>query len=154
MLSNHYRMKPRATLVTLIACVFILVFTYTGSSKLLAIDTFQQQLLASPGLGAVAYGTSWTIPLCELFVATLLVFPSSRYVGLVSSMILMIGFTTYIAAMILGVDKLPCACGGILTMLTWKQHLWLNGVLTVLAAIGVYAEHKNLFAIKQDMPKT
>jgi hypothetical protein len=56
--------------------------------------------------------------------------------------VMMIIFTIYILAIIRFSKHLPCSCGGIISELSWKEHLFLNVFLILLAAIGIRALKK------------
>jgi Methylamine utilisation protein MauE len=60
-----------------------------------------------------------------------------RLEGLCAAFGLMILFTFYIAAIMTFSKELPCACGGVLSMLHWKGHLVFNIVFVGLAAMGI-----------------
>jgi hypothetical protein len=47
--------------------------------------------------------------------------------GLYASLVLMLAFTIYTAAVLLHAFKyVPCSCGGVIRKLTWPQHLVFN----------------------------
>ena len=134
-------MKRKPT-VNLISAVFIFLFTYTATSKLVAFASFQSTLGKLPVIGSFSPVLAILLPLSELVIATLLFFPASRRIGAFASLIIMLLFTTYIGWAILLDVKLPCSCGGILQSLNWRQHLWLNIFLTLLAWIMLSMQKK------------
>jgi hypothetical protein len=52
----------------------------------------------------------------------------------------MIAFTLYIGAIMTFNKELPCSCGGIISLLSWKEHLVFNSVFILLAFAGVMLE--------------
>jgi len=120
------------------AALFILLFVYTASSKLMDLQRFRAVLDTSPLIGPYSKMVALLIPLTELITAALLVFPGTRKRGLVLSLILMVLFTLYLFYMILFTSHLPCSCGGVIQALSWSQHLALNITLTAMAAWAVF----------------
>jgi len=100
-------------------------------------ETFIIQLNKSPLLADYSGAVSWFIPLLELFITVLLLFRITRLPGLLASFSLMILFTFYIIAILGFSEYIPCSCGGILSKMTWGQHLVFNAAFCVLAVIGI-----------------
>ena len=137
-------MKPSALAKTteIISALFILLFVYTATSKLMTHRLFTITLAESPLLNFASGFIGWAIPLIEILISMMLFVPSFRRGGLVASLILMIVFTIYIVYMLMTASHLPCSCGGIINKLSWKQHLWLNVFLAALAATGLYLSNR------------
>jgi len=131
-------MKPvkKTIAIDIISALFILLFVYTATSKLFEHQSFRAVLSLSPLIGSKAETLSWILPMLELFTAALLFIPSYRKYGFVSSFILMLLFTIYVAYMILFAANLPCSCGGVISAMTWSQHLVFNIFFTALAFIS------------------
>lgn len=145
-------MKPlKKTIATdIISALFILLFVYTATSKLFEHNTFKAILSQSPLVGPEANILSWILPILELFTAALLLIPSYRMYGFISSFILMLLFTIYVAYMILFAGNLPCSCGGIISAMTWSQHLIFNIFFSALAAIALHLTKRNKLFIAID----
>ena len=139
-------------IIEVIAALLILLFLYTGLSKLHARENFFGVLSFSPLIKSNAYLLSWVIPIVEILIGALLFFPVTRKMGFISSFILMIFFTACIAYMLLFSSNLPCACGGVLRKMSWPQHLVFNIFFTGLSAWGLWLCYKQNFfiAIKQE----
>ncbi|HSU26792.1 MAG TPA: MauE/DoxX family redox-associated membrane protein [Chitinophagaceae bacterium] len=135
-------------LIDIIAAIFILLFTYTAISKLRDHTKFYYTIRRSPLIGDKAAFVSWALPFNELFVAALLFFLSTRALGLKISFALMVLFTLYIGYMLAFTSHLPCSCGGVISHLSWKNHLYLNIGLTLLAGWGIWLMNKT----KKQMP--
>jgi hypothetical protein len=132
----------------IISAVFILLFVYTATSKLLAHNAF---LITLKETGVISFASgflSWTIPAIEIIISFLLLIPNYRTIGLMSSFGLMLLFTIYIAYMLITSSHLPCSCGGIIGKLSWKAHLWLNIFLTMLAATAIYLNKRPKFLLQ------
>ncbi|SHN11971.1 MauE/DoxX family redox-associated membrane protein [Flavobacterium xinjiangense] len=119
-----------------ICLLYILLFVYAAVSKLLDFQNFQAQLGQSPLLSAFTGIVSWVVPIAELFIALLLIFPKYRLAGLFSAFSLMVLFTTYIIIILNFSSFIPCSCGGILEKLGWTEHLIFNIGFILLAVIG------------------
>lgn len=143
-------MKPLALTKTIeaISAVFILLFIYTGITKLQAHKIFLITLTSSPLLSFASDFLSWAIPVVELIIVAALFIPRYRVTGLKASAVLMALFTTYIGYMLLTASKLPCSCGGIIKKLSWEQHLWLNVFLTLLALTAIYLQRRLKFLLQ------
>ncbi len=117
--------------------LFIILFTYAAISKLLDYENFKLLLKQSPFLGAHSNLLGWGIPAAELIIATLFFFPKLSLEALWSSLFLMVIFTAYIIIVLNFSESIPCSCGGIISSLSWNQHLYFNIGFIVLAACGI-----------------
>ena len=124
----------------LIASVLIFLFVYAASSKLLAWHSFASVLRQSPLIGNYAVLIAWVIPITEIAVGALLLFSTTRLTGLYNALALLTAFTMYIAYMVGFSSHLPCSCGGVLSQLTWKQHLVFNFFFMIISVKGIILE--------------
>lgn len=129
-------MKANAAAVC-IACLLIVLFSYTALSKLFHYTFFRMVLGQAPLLKTGAAVTAVLLPLTELFIALLLVFPVTRLRGLYASLALLSLFTAYLLYMIVFAPHLPCSCGGVIGKMSWRQHLVFNGVFIGLTVVGI-----------------
>jgi uncharacterized membrane protein YphA (DoxX/SURF4 family) len=127
----------RATIAKLIAFLFIILFLYTGISKLMDFDVAKEQIALTTLLAPIAGFVVIFIPAAEIITSILLFFPKTRIYGLRASLALMLAFIGYIVYLLNYNDQLPCTCGGVLEQLSWPQHLILNSVLILLAIIAL-----------------
>ncbi len=120
-----------------------LLFVYTAATKILEHDRFVFQLRVSPLPLIVEFAVlwSWLVPLSEAFIAALLLTGIfvERWLakGLWASLLLMWCFEIYIAAMFFSGRDLPCACGGIISRLSWEGHLFFNGLVILLNVLAL-----------------
>lgn len=135
-------------IIEIIAALFILVFVYTAMSKLFTLHTFTITLKNSPLIAFAGGALSWFVPAVELAISALLFFPATRKTGLMATLSLMTTFTLYIAYMLFTSAQLPCSCGGIISTLSWEQHLWINVFLTTLAAAAVFLNKRLNFLLQ------
>jgi len=113
--------------------LLILLFTYTGISKLSGHEQFAAQLSLQAQISHVAFLLSWLLPIAELLTVLFLLVERTLLIGLLSATFLMTVFTLYIGAMLLFQSKLSCSCGGVIAQMSWKQHLIFNFFFTCLS---------------------
>eukprot|EP01035_Chromulina_nebulosa_P068815 gene68815-94305_t len=119
------------------AALLLTLFLYTACEKLAHHGAFTASVTFSPLTGGWPSLFSTAIPVAELIVALLLFFPRSLMAGLYSSAILLSGFTVYIVYMLAFARNLPCSCGGVISSLSWKQHLIFNLFFLGLAVLAI-----------------
>lgn len=153
--TNLYSPRNKTILVEAAAALFIFLFVYTAISKIDGHDLFAVTLRESPPLKEFSEPVAWLVPAMELLLATLLFIPKTRLYGLLFTGLFMLLLTLYVAAMIMGVEKLPCSCGGIISKLSWKEHLVLNASLTAIAFAGwkLEKQNKHIVATSRDTRK-
>jgi len=132
----------KRTIPSIVALLLVVLFLYTGISKLMDYSVFKEQIAESPILAPIAPFIAWALPLVEFAVAVALFIPAWRLWGLYASSVLMLLFTGYIAALLSFSEELPCSCGGILQEMSWQQHLVFNITFTVLSIVSVILERK------------
>jgi uncharacterized membrane protein YphA (DoxX/SURF4 family) len=143
----------KSTIVEIISVLFIILFLYTGISKLMEYSVFKEQIAESPLLKPVSSLIAWALPLTEFLVSILLIIPRWRLKGLYASLALMIAFTLYIGAIMTFNKELPCSCGGVISLLSWQGHLVFNSLFILLAFIGVRLERQLQRSLKIDLNK-
>jgi len=139
-----YRLKINTALIAdLISAALLLLFLYTAVSKLSDYESFRFVLTKSPLLYPFAGFISIALPITELFMALLLFIPRTRLTGLYASFILISLLTLYLIYMIAFTPDLPCNCGGVLKLLSWKQHIFFNLFFMLLSLCGIFLYQKN-----------
>ena len=135
----------REAIVQTACLLFIVLFAYAGLTKLLEGHLFYDNIRNSPILGgkAMASLASLAIPLLELTVALLLIWKKTRLMGLYGAMGLMLLFTGYTLAIVFFSPYRPCSCGGVISLLSWEQHLLLNAILLLLALLAIWSSRKH-----------
>ena len=132
----------RKIVIEIICSLLIVLFIYTGLSKMLDYSEFRLQLGKSPFITRFANPVAWTLPAIEILVALALVFKRTRLFGLYASLFLITMFTAYIYAMLNYSYDLPCSCGGIISKMSWDQHLWFNVGFVILSITGILLQVK------------
>lgn len=110
----------------------ILLFAYAAFSKLMDFDSFRLQLARSPYISSFSFTLAWLIPAAEIISAVLMISGRTRKYGLYIFTLLMASFTVYIAIMLAFRQDVPCICGGIISGLTWLQHMIFNIIFFLL----------------------
>jgi uncharacterized membrane protein YphA (DoxX/SURF4 family) len=128
----------KTIIVEIICFLFILLFVYAALMKLRDTEEFVAQMQQSPLLLPFATWVAWVVPLTELAVAALLTIRRFRLIGLIASFTLMAMFTVYIIIIMNFADHVPCSCGGILSEMGWKEHLFFNIGFMLLAIAGTF----------------
>lgn len=118
--------KTNSILFDLALHLLVLLFLYTGLTKLLDYPGFRSALFKSPPLRPWAGLIAWALPVAELLIAGGLILPKTRYTALIASAILLLILTAYLGWMIAFAPHLPCNCGGVIASLSWPQHLLFN----------------------------
>ena len=124
------------------AALFITLYLYTALEKLKDQYGFFKALERSELIGPIAGFLSWAVPLSELVIVVLLIFPRTRISGLVAATLLIISFTVYIGVMIATASELPCTCGGIIQDLTWREHFVVNSSFMLLGIFSIWMVRK------------
>lgn len=127
----------RSKIVEVISVLYILLFVYTATSKLIWVNDLKTVLVKYPLIGNFSNTIAWGLPIVELIVSLLLLIPATRLKGLYAALVLMSGFTLYLIYMLSFAENLPCTCGGMLQKLSWPQHLILNVIFIILSLLGI-----------------
>lgn len=130
--------------IEIITAILLIVWIYTGISKLFEGFDFRYQISKQVFLKPFSTFLSYAVPILELAIAVALIFGKTRLWGLWASFILMTTFTLYVALVLSFSKSLPCTCGGIMAKLNWTQHLAINITLTVVALIGILLQKQLL----------
>jgi hypothetical protein len=124
-------MIKRTTIIEIVTVLNIILFLYTAIAKIMDYGVFKEQLAMSPILFWASTPVAVLLPVVEFAIVLMLVIPRWRLKGLYASFIIMTLFTAYIIAMFIVAPEMPCSCGGIIELLSWKQHLVFNSVFII-----------------------
>jgi putative oxidoreductase len=139
----------RTFIVEIISALLIILFFYTALSKSYNIGATQEALVRTKVFTGKESYIAWGVVIAEYIAAILLIFPRFRKLGLYVSFILMAAFTLYVGFMMAYLTNLPCSCGGVISNMSWKQHLLFNLFFTFLAFLGT-----RLIRVKYIRPAT
>ena len=130
-------------LADIVVALFILLFSYTALSKFLDYNrfVFQLQLAPVPLIKYIAPAMGVIIPVIEtllvLFLIASLYKPKLVVKALLGCIVLMLVFELYISAMLLSGLHLPCTCGGIISKMSWTEHLLFNVCFIILGIAAI-----------------
>ncbi|MHB1921115.1 MAG: MauE/DoxX family redox-associated membrane protein [Chitinophagaceae bacterium] len=139
-------------LLDIFSSLLILLFVYTGISKLINFTTFKFQLGIFPFLHPFAGSISWILPTVEILISGMLILPISRGFGFFCSLVVLIIFTSYLIIMVYSGQHLPCSCGGVIEAMTWKEHILFNFFYIMVAWSGLVLSKKKTGVDKNKTP--
>ena len=123
-------------------------FSYTTpftweNFKLINVTAFQGTMAKSPVLRPYVTELSYAIPIAEILVCLLLLFNKTKTAGYYLSLLLLSLFTGYIIYILQKYGTmLPCSCGGVVSLLSWKQHLLFNIFFILITVRAIYITYK------------
>lgn len=127
----------KETAIKIICALLVFLFAYAAVSKLLDYNTFYVQLSQSPYIIRFAKVIAWALPVVELTVAISFAFSHLRLFAFYAALFLLSLFTAYLVAMLNFSYYIPCSCGGLLSSLSWKEHIVFNIVFILLSLTGI-----------------
>jgi len=123
--------------------LLVLLFTYAALSKLLDYANFRVQMENQVFPAGINLALFYGLPPLELAAGLMLVLPHCSCAGRRLSLVLLAGFTAYVALVMLHFwHRVPCSCGGILGKLKWGPHLLLNVFFLLVTLASIYLERK------------
>lgn len=128
----------RTIFIETICSLLIILFLYSGISKLIDLPGFNGDMRNQVFPMWMAEVLTYTIPPLEITISALLMFDSTRKTGLIASLILMMLFTIYTCLILFGFfPRIPCSCGGVIRKLSWTEHSIFNCFFTSISFIGI-----------------
>lgn len=142
-------MTKRQVLLESISALLIMLFLYASVSKFLDFEHFRREMNNQPFPNEYTPFLIWAVPLTEIGISVSLLFERTRMIGLIASLILMTAFTIYAILILLHFFKyVPCSCGGVISKLTWHQHLVFNLFFDTISILAIVLQrHKSLTSI-------
>jgi uncharacterized membrane protein YphA (DoxX/SURF4 family) len=128
----------KETTIKIICILLVFLFAYAAISKLLDYSAFHVQLSQSPYITRFANVIAWALPVVELIVAVSFAFSYLRSFAFYAALFLLSLFTAYLVAMLSFSYYIPCSCGGLLSSLSWKEHILFNTVFILLSLTGIH----------------
>ncbi|WP_163514127.1 MauE/DoxX family redox-associated membrane protein [Gelidibacter japonicus] len=123
-----------------LALLFISLFAYAALNKPFSYSVFKDQLSQVHPIAQAATFLAWTIPLFELMVVVLLLWPSLRHWGFFSFLGLILLFTGYLIYTLYFSLYNPCSCRGVISGIDWRSHILFNLFFIGLAVLGILLE--------------
>jgi len=137
-------LMKKELVIEICAALLLMLFTYTAVSKFMDYDrfVFQMGLAPVPFMKTIGPILGWLLPSVEALVAAALIWKKTRFPALCCAFCLLGIFEIYIAAMLLSGLRLPCTCGGVISRMSWAQHLIFNLIFMALAAVAIMLTEK------------
>lgn len=128
----------RNQIIELCSGLLVLLFIYAATSKFMDIPQFRADMENQPFPKWLADTFVYLVPTVEIIISVMLIYKPLRKWGFMGASLLMFAFTAYTAAILLNFfPRIPCGCGGVITKLTWHQHLALNVFFLTLSILGL-----------------
>ncbi|MCC4228622.1 MauE/DoxX family redox-associated membrane protein [Zunongwangia profunda] len=149
MQASHFRsINYSRVLEAILLYYFILLLSYAALSKITEGNSLYTSLMNAPlylsaKLAAVG---QWLIPITELVLAISISFKSTRRIGYLSIALLFILLSVYTGWIIWFLPNKPCSCGGLISLLSWKQHVVFNLVNLILSLVAWYLTKREVTA--------
>ena len=133
----HLSPTTREGLSFFICLVCLALFVVSAYDKIAEHERFLRGIEKVKYVGDYRLFVSWAVPVMEIAVSLMLLFPGSQKLGLYGFTGLMAVFTIYIGSMTLWAERLPCHCNLIVEKLSWGEHVVFNLVFIGLAAFAL-----------------
>lgn len=123
--------------------LILLLFLSTGLGKVIYHKVFTIQMAKQP----LPYWSKpilvYLLPFIELSISLLVVFVRTRLLGFILSSILLIAYTVYAYLAYIEIyGYVICACGKIFQGMNWRDHFYLNALLSLISISGIYTTLK------------
>jgi hypothetical protein len=137
--------NSREVYLMILCAVFILFWLYSAGFKLYDFETFKQEMHRQVFPNDISNLLSYVIPAFEIMIAALLIYSTTRLLGMTLSFLLMLMFTTYVGLALLDVYRyMPCNCIGLLgENASWGANFILNLFIAIVAAVGLILTFKH-----------
>ncbi|OJV51000.1 MAG: hypothetical protein BGO31_11070 [Bacteroidetes bacterium 43-16] len=131
-------MSVRKILSEIFVYFIALLWLYTSVYKFLQLDNGIEQLSNSPFVAPFATWFGYGLPIIELALCVLLLFSTTRKYALYGSIALLTVFTIYIIVILnFYRSEVPCTCGGIISKLSWKNHIYFNLTFILMGILAL-----------------
>src|SRR5882757_9654254 len=135
----------RKIMVEVICSLLVLLFLYTSISKLLDFKHFIADMNNQPFPNWITPWLVRILPATEILIVVTLLFEKTRLAALWASFLVMLLFTIYTLLVLAKFFSIvPCSCGGVITKLTWGQHLVFNLFFMGISLAGIVLKKKEL----------
>lgn len=129
--------------------LFMVLFTYAATSKLISFDYFQFQLSKMPLISGLSAYLVWLVPCAEYAIVLLFLAPKQLLSAYYLSLGLLTGFTSYLIWVLNSGKAVPCSCGGVLSNLSWKTHILFNFAFIAIAIVNISILHNQKGFLRQ-----
>lgn len=119
---------------------FVVLLSYAGISKFIEGNSLYIALINAPLYlnKPAADLLKWWIPIIEILLAISISFKTTRRIGYLSIALLFILLSLYAGWITWFLPNKPCSCGGLISLLSWKQHVVFNLINLILSLVAWY----------------
>jgi len=118
--------------------ILIALWSYAFFIKIIDFSHYQKQMADQPFAGIFKSVLTYGLLVFEGIAALLLIIGHQRS-GLRLSLMLLIAFSLYILFILAGYfPERPCSCGGFISKMSWKNHLWFNLALIAINSFCLF----------------
>lgn len=140
-MSSHYKNFRR--LINILHFAVFILFLYSAITKSLDFDLFVNTLDKSPFfLNINTKAIAIAVIVLEIIIPIFLFFELTSKIGYFLSFFSLFLFTGYILMMMKFSPYLPCSCGGLIELLSWTQHIYINIVFMIISALLFFKSSK------------
>lgn len=132
----------KSLLEKVISTLFILLFIYSATGKIVHYHNFEFQLGRSPIIMKYT-ALAWLVPVVELGTVVLLVFKTTRITGLFVSLLLMILYSAYIGLIAISHCEIVTIYEGIFKGRSLKTNLVFNSFFMAFAIAGIFNQFES-----------
>ena len=123
----------------LLSLPLLMLWGYTSIEKVLFWQESYRAFLNQPFPNPWGIVLAYVVPGFEILLMILLLFPETRWWGFLGSTLLLNSFTVYVGMVWIGVfPETPCNCAGLINLLNWEGHLFLNLGFFSLTVLGLW----------------
>lgn len=141
-IASYIKKHPKEFVLQVLTFALLCLWIYVGSKKVFTYSEFRASMIKQPFADQYGIVLSYMLPVLELSIGILFIFERAKTLGLWLTILLMLIFSVYITLALLDTwGSIPCDC--ILEFpISWKAHLWINGVITIASIAGLMLDRK------------
>lgn len=135
-------MKARTITLEIIIALLALLWLYAALSKWADASNFYRQVTWNKITGQNGAFLFYALPIAELLTAGMLFISRTRRFALYLSGFMLVIFTAYIIYILYFAPTTPCSCGGVISKMSWGQHLVFNCSYLLLNIIAIVLQRR------------
>ncbi|HBI90706.1 MULTISPECIES: MauE/DoxX family redox-associated membrane protein [Sphingobacterium] len=141
-LASYIKEHPQEFVLQVLTFALLSLWIYVGSKKVFTYVEFRASMIRQPFEDQYGIMLSYILPAVELATGILFIFEATKRFGFWLTLLLMLVFSGYVLLALRDTwGSLPCDC--ILEFpISWKAHLWVNGLITITCITGLLLDRK------------
>jgi putative oxidoreductase len=138
-------MRTKNLCLEICCSLLVALFVYASLMKFMHFQVYMEEMHKQVFPEWMGSKLIYIVPTMEIMIAVGLCFRYLRGSALYASLALMCLFTIYALAVLTHVfTEAPCSCGGIISLLTWKQHVIFNLFFVGVTVAAIYLRKSSL----------